>query len=75
LTLNKKDIMRQPSLRALLEALVEETPGIESQKLWGAAKQWDSNLSAGEFDAELESMLGQYRVTAKKWYRATRLSA
>jgi hypothetical protein len=67
--------MRQPSLRALLEALVDATPGIDSAKLWNAAKQWDSNLSAGEFDSELKRMLTEFRVTCKKWYRAARLSA
>jgi len=67
--MNKKDIMRQRSLRDLLVVLIDETPGIESQKLWNCAKQWDGNLGAGEFDAELKSMLGSYRVTSKKWYR------
>ncbi len=70
--MNKKDIMRQSSLRSLLEALIEETPGLETSKLWNCAKQWDSNLSAVEFDAEMKSMLGSYRVTNKKWYRAVK---
>ncbi len=67
--------MRQSSLRSLLEALIAETPGMETTKLWNAAKQWDSNLSAYEFDAELKSMLGAYRVTSKKWHPAARKSA
>ncbi len=68
--MNKKDLMRQRSLRSLLEALISEAPGMETTKLWNAAKQWDSKLSAFEFDAGLKSMLGDYRVTSKKWYPA-----
>jgi hypothetical protein len=67
---NKKDIMRQPSLRALLESLIRETPGLETAKLWNAAKQWDGNLGAGEFDSTMAAMRGQFRVTNKKWYEA-----
>ncbi len=70
--MNKKDLMRKSSLRDLLVALIDEAPGQETTKLWNAAKQWDSKLSAFEFDGELKSMVGDYRVTNKKWYRAAK---
>ncbi len=70
--MNKKDLMRKSSLRDLLVALIDETPGMDTAKLWNYAKQWDGNLSAFEFDGELKVMLGEFRVTNKKWYRTAK---
>lgn len=73
--MNKKDIMRQPSMESLLESLVQESPGVTSQKLYDAVKAWAGksweNSDLHKFDAELMALRGKgYRCTNKKWYPA-----
>lgn len=74
--MNKRDIMRQPTIQILLEEMIKFQPGITTMKLWEATREWAgkiaSRASVAEFENELAQLrnAGGYRVTGKQWYPA-----
>ncbi len=66
--MNKLQIMSQRSIDILLSSLVDEKPGITSERLHCVAKDWDHKLTAWEFDQALVNLRKSYRVTNKQWY-------
>lgn len=75
--LSKLEIMKQKSLDDLLVRLVENSPGITTQKLFDKGKEWagSAHLSAHEFDRAMVKLRNNgYRVTNKQWYPANHVA-
>jgi hypothetical protein len=70
--MNKADIMRQPTVEALLEESIKSKPGITSMKLWEVTKEWHGKVFHAamgvEFDQALRKLRDTYRCTNKQWY-------
>ena len=66
--MNKLAIMKQQSVDSLLSEMITQKPGVTSERLWAAAKEWDHRITAWDFDSALASMHGKFRVTNKQWY-------
>ncbi len=79
--MNKKDIMRQPDMKSLIKALIKSKPGITSNRLFEAAKEWagcsEETDSKGrlwllkdtmEFEGILAGLIADgYICTNKQW--------
>lgn len=83
MTLSKLEIMKQKSLRELLIRLVDNSPGVTTQKLWDKAKEWKGEIAderkALEYTLEFERVCAGllnhgYRVTNKQWYPANHVA-
>ena len=71
--MNKKDIMRQSSMELLIIEMIRHKPGVTSERLFQAAKEWAGkswgHSDTVQFDAALEQLRqGDFRVTNKQWY-------
>ncbi len=71
--MNKKDIMRQPSMEAVVVESIKFNPGVTSTRLFETAKEWaGKSWNAGD-TASFESILKRcresgFRCTNKQWY-------
>jgi hypothetical protein len=59
--MNKKDIMRQPSMEALIPALIRSKPGITSARLFEVAKEW-AGCSEEAGQAAVAKQAGEVRL-------------
>lgn len=71
--MNKSQIMRQPSMEAVLVESVNHQPGITSALLFETAKEWAGRHWDASDTAQFESILGRmrdigFRCTDKQWY-------
>lgn len=76
MTISKLEIMKQRTLEDLLVRLMENAPGITSQKLWDTTKDWsNSRTTVHEFESTLKTLRSRgYRVTNKQWYPANHVA-
>lgn len=83
MSLSKLEIMKQKTIGDLLVRLVENQPGITSQRIWDKVREWRGEIvdekKAHEFTLEFERELlafrnKGYRVTKKQWYPANHVA-
>jgi len=71
--MNKKDIMRQPTMEAVVVEMIRHKPGVTSARLFETAKEWAgkswSASDTHDFDALLGKLRrGDFRCTNQQWY-------
>ena len=76
MSLSKLEVMKQKTLDELLVRLVENAPGITTQKLFSVCQDWSGGrLTAYDFDQHMEAFRKKgYRVTNKQWYPANHVA-
>lgn len=77
--MNKKDIMRQSSMEAVVVEMIRHKPGITSNRLFEACKEWaGKSWSYGDttdFDALVFKLRsGDFRCTNQQWYEKGHVS-
>ena len=71
--MNKSQIMRQPSMEAVLVESVNHQPGITSTRLFETCKEWAGGRWSAADTHQLDEILGRmrdigFRCANKQWY-------
>ncbi len=66
--MNKLDMMSQKTIDLLLAYCIEDKPGVTSEALWRAVKEWDHKCTVWEFETALGAARSKFRCTNKQWY-------
>jgi hypothetical protein len=76
MTLSKLEVMKQKTPEDLMARLIENEPGITTQKLWNTVHDWSNGrTSVHEFETKLKLLRARgYRVTNKQWYPANHVA-
>lgn len=70
--MNKKDIMRQQSMEAVVVEMIRHKPGVTSNRLFETAKEWAGKSWSASDTADFEALLSGLRskgfiCTNKQW--------